>query len=94
MLETCIEQDMVIGILPVTFLTTTNTEKVTGCANVDFLEKKLIHITSEQCPIYSDIREKYSDFSKDEDLVSYFDEVLERRDLIEAMEQDERDYTI
>ena len=85
---------MVIGILPVTFLTTTNTEKVTGCANVDFLEIKEIHITSEQCPIYSDIREKYSDFSKDEDLVSYFDEVLERRDLIEAMEQDERDYTI
>ena len=33
-------------------------------------------------------------FSKDEDLVSYFDEVLERRDLIESMEQDERDYTI
>ena len=40
------------------------------------------------------MRQKYNDFSRDEDLVSYFDEVLERRDLIESMEQDERDYTI
>ena len=50
------------------------------------------HITSGQCPVYSDIREKYEDFKNDEDLVSYFDEVLDRRDRIEAMEQDERDY--
>ena len=56
--------------------------------------EKEIHITSEQCPIYADIRKKYSGFSKNEDLVSYFDEVLERRDLIESMEQDKRDYTI
>ena len=39
-----------------------------------------IHIISGQCPVYSDIREKYLDFSNDEDLVSYFDEVLARRD--------------
>ena len=51
-----------------------------------------IHITSGQCPVYSDIREKYLDFSNDEDLVSYLDEVLARRDLIQAMEQDEKDY--
>ena len=38
-----------------------------------------IHIISGQCPVYSDIREKYLDFSNDEDLVSYFDEVLARR---------------
>ena len=56
--------------------------------------EKELHITSNQCPIYSDIRQKYSDFSRDEDLVSYFDEVLERRDLIDSMERDERDYTI
>ena len=53
-----------------------------------------IHTTSEQCPIYADITGKYSDLSKVEDLVSYFDEVLERRDLIEAMEQDKRDCNI
>ena len=50
------------------------------------------HITSGQCPIYSDIREKYLDFNNDEDLVSYFDEVLERRDLIESIEEDEEEF--
>ena len=41
---------------------------------------------------YSDIRAKYQDFNVDEDLVSYYNEVLERRDLIDSIEQDERDY--
>ena len=56
------------------------------------LKEKEIHITSENCPVYSDIREKYSDFNNDEDLVSYFNEVLERRDQINTLEQDEEDY--
>ena len=55
-------------------------------------KEKEAHITSGQCPIYSDIREKYTDFEKDEDLVSYFDEVLERRGQIETLEQDEDDF--
>ena len=56
--------------------------------------EKEIHITSEQYPIYSGIREKYSDFNNDEHLMLYFDEVLEKRELIDAMEQDERDFNI
>ena len=50
------------------------------------------HITSGQCPIYSDIREKYLDFNNDEDLVSYFDEVLKRRELIQSMDEDKRGF--
>ena len=40
--------------------------------------------------MYSDIRAKYQDFDRDEDLVSYFNEVLERRDMIDSMEKDEK----
>ena len=42
--------------------------------------------------MYSDIRIKYQDLDKDEDLVSYFNEVLERRDMIDSLEQDEKDF--
>ena len=56
------------------------------------LKEKEGQITSGQCPVYSDIREKYLDFNNDEDLVSYFDKVLERRDLIESMEEDKEDF--
>ena len=41
--------------------------------------------------MYSDIREKYISFEDDWDLVSYFQEVLERRDLIDRLEEDERE---
>ena len=55
-------------------------------------KEKESHITSQNCPVYSDIWDKYSDFKNDEDLVSYFNEVLERRDKINTLEQDEEDY--
>ena len=55
-------------------------------------KEKESHIISEQCPVYSDIRKKYLNFDNDEDLVLYFDEVLERRDLIDSMERDEIDF--
>ena len=35
---------------------------------------------SGKCKFYNDIREKYDNFCSDEDLVSFFREVLERRD--------------
>ena len=54
-------------------------------------KEKESHITSHSCPVYSDIRSKYVDFNNDEDLVSFFNEVLERRDKIDSLEQDERD---
>ena len=55
------------------------------------MREKEIHITSGDCPVYSDIREQYTNFDSDEDLVSYFAKVLERRDAIDQLEQDERD---
>ena len=55
-------------------------------------KEKEAHITSTQCPIYSDIREKYNNFDNDEELVAYFDAVLERREVIDTLEQNERDY--
>ena len=55
-------------------------------------KEKEKHITSYDCPVYSDIRAKYPDFDKDDDLVSYFNEVLERRDMIDSMEKDEDDF--
>ena len=53
--------------------------------------EKEIHITSQDCPVYNDLREKYTDLDNDEDLVRYFQEVLERRDAIDQLEEDEKD---
>ena len=53
--------------------------------------EKELHITSGDCQVYADIRGKYSTFEKDDDLVNFFNEVLARRDQIDAIEQDEQD---
>ena len=45
-----------------------------------------------QCPIYSDVREKYNQFDNDNELVAYFNPVLERPEVIDTLEQNERDY--
>ena len=54
-------------------------------------KEKEIHLTTESCPIYSDIRAKYTNFEDDEDLVAYFQEVLDRRDRLDRLEADEMD---
>ena len=54
-------------------------------------KEKEAHITSTQYPIYSDIREKYNNFDNDKELVAYFDAVLERREVIDTLERNERD---
>ena len=54
-------------------------------------KEKEIHLTSENCPIYDDIRLKYTSFEKDEDLVSYFKEILDRRDLLDRLEAEEKE---
>ena len=46
---------------------------------------------SENCPIYDDIRLKYTNFEEDEDLVSYFKEILDRRDLLDRLEAEEKE---
>ena len=38
------------------------------------------HLVSGHCPAYKSIREKYENFDHDEDLLSYFKEVLDKRD--------------
>ena len=55
-------------------------------------KEKEKHIKSYDCPVYSDIRAEFTNFDQDEDLVAYFNMVLERRDKISSMEQDERDF--
>ena len=40
------------------------------------------HLLSGNCPIFGSIREKYEDLNDDESLVSFFNEVLSLRDLI------------
>ena len=59
---------------------------------MNFQKKKEIRQTSQQHSIYSDIREKHSNFGNDKELVAYFDAVLERTEIIEALEQNERDF--
>ena len=54
-------------------------------------KEKEAHITSGNCPIYDDIWEKRGDLENNEDLVKFFSAVLERRDLLDQLEEDERD---
>ena len=44
-----------------------------------------------KCPVYDDIRGKFSRRDRDEDLVDYFNSFLARRDKLEDLEQEERD---
>ena len=46
------------------------------------------HIKDGTCPIYSDIRIKYGDLDNDEDLVTFFSEVLDRRSKLELLEME------
>ena len=41
------------------------------------------HIKDGNCPIYEDIREKYDDLEDDKNLVSFFREVLSRRNALD-----------
>ena len=50
--------------------------------------EKQEHIRSH-CKLYQDIREKYDNLDDDEKLVSFFMEVLKRRDALEEKEKEE-----
>ena len=54
-------------------------------------KEKEAHITSGSCPIYDDIWEKRGDLENNDDLVKFFSAVLERRDLLDRLEEEERD---
>jgi Ran GTPase-activating protein (RanGAP) involved in mRNA processing and transport len=45
------------------------------------------------CPVYDDIREKYGDLKEDNELVNYFNDILERREMVDKLseEEDEED---
>ena len=49
------------------------------------------HIKDGQCPIYSDIRADYGSLEDDSSLVSYFSRVLERRDLVDKLEEEQEE---
>ena len=48
------------------------------------------HITKE-CLIYDDIRKEYEDLSDDIQLASFFAKVLERRDLVDDLDEGEKE---
>ena len=66
--------------------------KTNWMCKCDKSKEKEKHITSFNCPVYADIRANYQDFNEDQDLVAYFNQVLERRDRIDSMERDEEDF--
>ena len=49
------------------------------------------HITTGACPIYEDIWRTKGDVKNDDDLLQFFSAVLERRDLLDKLEEQERD---
>ena len=49
------------------------------------------HITSGSCQIYEDIWKDRGDLRNDEDLVKFFSAVLERRSLLDRLEEEERE---
>jgi hypothetical protein len=48
------------------------------------------HLRSGECPAYDDIIANYRNLDDDEELVKYFQEVLERRDRIDDTNEEER----
>ena len=62
--------------------------KTNWMCKCDKSKEKEKHIISFNCPVYADIRANYQDFNEDQDLVAYFNQVLESRDRIDSMEQD------
>ena len=61
------------------------TEWLCRCGNAKEEES---HLLSGNCGIYGDIREKYETDIKDDDLVMFFTEVLDRRDQLEEEEKE------
>jgi hypothetical protein len=50
------------------------------------------HLVSGDCPVYGDIKEKFINLEDDNELVAFFREVLERRDLIDEINKEEEEY--
>ena len=44
-----------------------------------------VHLLSGQCQVYGDLKDKYSDLTKDKQLVQFFSDLLARRDALEIL---------
>ena len=60
------------------------TEWLCKCRQIKEVEG---HLTSGKCPVYGDIRERYTDLKNDDDLVHFFQEVLDRREMLDKEEE-------
>ena len=55
------------------------------------LKETETHITAGTCPVYEDIWQARGDLMNDEELVNFFSAVLERRSLLDRLEEEERE---
>ena len=55
------------------------------------LKENEAHLTAGTCPIYDDIWQGRGNLKNDEDLVKFFSAVLERRSLLDRLEEEERE---
>ena len=46
------------------------------------------HLTSGKCPVYGDIKGGYANLDNDDDLVKFFQEILDRREMLDKEEED------
>ena len=49
------------------------------------------HLKDGKCPVYSDIREDYGNLEDDSSLASFFSKILERRDLVDRLEEEQEE---
>ena len=57
-------------------------------------EKETESHIKKDCPIYDDLKDEYEDLNDDKQLASFFCKVLERRGLVDAIEEGENDNTM
>ena len=55
-------------------------------------EKESENHIKQECLIYNDLKDDFEDLSDDKQLASFFCKVLERRGLVDAIEEGERDH--
>ena len=49
------------------------------------------HILEGRCPLYSDLRAEYGDLARDEELVAFFSQVLQRREQLAKLTREEEE---
>ena len=49
------------------------------------------HLLAGICPVYGEIRKQFDELDNDDDLVQFFNAVLEKRDSIEEQEKEQKE---